>query len=165
MKKSRLLTMVNMIILMLLIFTLVLSITSTIGLYNYTVQQNEISDNTRISSNYLVNKIREYDGAPSSDVAVKVSKFNGVDALYFIHTDNETKYFDIIYKYNQKLYELMCENIEDFELEDGEEIMDAAEFSISALDRYNVGITYKVKETDPQQVIVTRIRSGKTYER
>lgn len=165
MKNTRLLTMINIIILTLFIFTLLLSITGNLKLYKESSLENKLSNNTRISSNYIINKARESDGSANSNVYTTIDKFYDQDALYITYNENGIKYYDIIYYYNNGIYEIVCDNIENISPSDGEKIINAYNFEAKLIDNYNMLITYKIDEDSPQQTLVARIRSGKTYER
>ncbi len=106
--------------------TMLLSLTSGAEIYRRVGDRVTTASEVRISLSYIVGKIHSHDAAGT----VRAGSFGGQDAIFLSQTVDGVAYETILYVYDGKLMELLCEQGWDLEPEDGQVITEGRALTV-----------------------------------
>ncbi|MBQ9648169.1 MAG: DUF4860 domain-containing protein [Oscillospiraceae bacterium] len=109
--------------------TLLLSLAAGAAVYRNVAARTEQGASTRVGLTYLTAKIHGGDRAD----AVHAGTFCGVDAVYLLQDMDGLTYETILYVYDGRLRELLCEQGWELEPADGEIITEAQSLTVTEL--------------------------------
>lgn len=110
-----------------------------IGAKQYQNTADTMDDNyeVRTVSSYLTEKLRQSD----SEGNITISELDGVSALSFKTSENNTSYITYIYYYKNALREIVVNDASVFSLETGQEIIKTGGFTAELLSENLLKIT------------------------
>lgn len=124
------------------------------NVYKETVKNMSHCYDTRISTSYITQKVRQNDSYDS----VSVGKLLDTDALIFSHTIGEETYSTYIYCHEGYLKELFMRTDTDIGVSPllaGSNIMKADSFVIESVNDSLLHITITGNDSDPQDVLIS----------
>ncbi len=107
--------------------TMLLSLTGGAEIYRRVSGRVESAAEMRVSLSYIVGKIHAHDTAG----AVRAGSFGGQDAVILSQTLDGVAYETILYVYDGKLMELLCEQGWALEPEDGQAITEGRSLTVA----------------------------------
>lgn len=124
-----------------------------VHVYKNVVENNAKNFKLRASLSYVATKVRQNDGADS----ISVKEENGVPILVLSEEADGEKYRTMIYCYKGALRELFQEESMEYKLEDGLEVMELSDFTVSQLAENKLQLT--VENNGEQESLVLGLRS------
>ncbi len=137
---------------------LLLSIASGAIVYRHVAERVETSSRQRVGLSYITAKVHSSDAYES----VFAGQFGGQDAVFMTLVDGEDVYENIIYVYNRKLMELLCEDLTEFTPGDGEVISDAMALEVDVPTPGLLRLTF-TDESGHAETADIYLRSGEDY--
>lgn len=107
--------------------TMLLSLTGGAEIYRRVSDRVETASEVRISLSYIVGKIHAHDRAGT----VRAGRFGGQDAIFLSQTVDDVAYETILYVYDGKLMELLCEQGWELAPEDGQVITEGRSLTVA----------------------------------
>ncbi len=135
--------------------TMLLSLTGGAEIYRRVGDRVETASEVRISLSYIVGKIHSHDRSG----AVRAGRFGGQDAIFLTQTVDGVAYETILYVYDGKLMELLCEQGWTLEPEDGQVITEGRSLTVAEPSPGLLRLRYTDSDGDVQTADVC-IRSG-----
>lgn len=109
----------------------------------------------RTAAQYITTRVRQAD----ADDGIFVEDFDGQDALVLRESVNGQTYLTRVYCYDGYLWELFTAEGGEFSPEDGEKLLEAADFSVT-MDGQQISVTVSLPDGSVQELTLY-LRSGK----
>lgn len=132
------------IMLLFLIIVILSSMVILLGkdIYKSINEDRQSNYEIRVSLSYIENKIRQSD----KENAVEIKKIQGQPALLIKENYDGINYETWIYYYNKSLNEILIEEHDEFQLQDGMKIVDLDGFNITEISKNTFKIYVESKD-------------------